>query len=306
MPAELLGAIEAGGTKFVCAVGTGRTDIWRRIRVPTTTPKETMAALVDFFGDGPSSESIAGIGIASFGPLELRPEHPEYGRVVATPKPGWEGADLVGPLVGALGAPVEVQTDVIGAALAEWRWGAGRGLRNIVYMTVGTGIGAGCLLDGVPVEGLVHAEMGHVTVRRHPDDRFDGRCPFHGDCLEGMASGPALEDRWGKPAEELVAASSELLDRVVDFEAHYLASGLRNVLYTVAPQRIVIGGGVSGLPGLVDLVGDRLVEEMAGYGVQPEHREGFVVPPGLGADAGLAGGFALAEQAATRPTPTLM
>jgi fructokinase len=260
------------------------------VRIATTTPDQTVPAAVEFFRSHPP---VRAIGIATFGPVELRRAHPGYGCITTTPKPGWSGADLVTPITSGLGVPVAIETDVTGAALGEWRWGAGRGLRNLVYFTVGTGIGGGALVDGRPVPGMVHPEMGHVLVARQSGDDFPGNCPFHGDCLEGMAAGPAIEARWGRRGEEL----GELTERAVTLEAAYLASGFRNVVYTLAPERIVLGGGVGSLPGLVERVNRALVEEMAGYAVQPEHHHGFVVAPGLGANAGAAGALALAAMA---------
>lgn len=289
----MFGAVEAGGTKFVCAVGTGPFDVHRSVRIPTTTPQETLASVTEFLSE---SDALTGVGVASFGPVELRKSSVDYGHFGNTPKPGWSGADLLAPIESATGAPVELQTDVVGAAIAEWRWGAGAGCRSIVYMTVGTGIGGGIVVDGVPLAGLVHSEMGHVVVERHPNDTYAGGCPFHGDCLEGMASGPAIAERWGRPGQEL----GDLTEEAMNMEAHYLASGLRSVVYALAPERIVVGGGVSSLPGLVDTVGQRLLDQLGGYGVHDEHKDGFVVPPGLGAGSGLAGAFALAEQAAVQ------
>ena len=217
--------------------------------------------------------------------------------MTTTPKPGWSGTDLVGPLGDALGVPVGFDTDVTGAALGEGRWGAARGLRSFVYVTVGTGIGGGAVVGGAPVHGLPHPEMGHVSVTRLPGDEFPGICPFHGDCLEGMACGPAMAARWGRPAEELTGAD---LARAVDIEAHYLAAGLRNIVYVLAPERIVLGGGVAGLPGLFPALRERLAAALAGYPGLAEHgAPGFVVPPGLGGAAGAAGALALAELALT-------
>lgn len=280
------GGIEAGGTKFVCAVGTGPDDITDRVRIPTTTPEETLGAVARYFSDRP----VDGVGIATFGPVETRRSRPEYGQITTTPKPGWQGADLIGAVRSVLDVPVTVDTDVNGAALAEARWGAGRGLRNVLYVTVGTGLGGGAAIDGRPLAGLVHPEMGHVSVERRVGDDFPGVCPYHGDCLEGMASGPAMNARWGRPAEEL----GPQLDEALAVESHYLAAGFRQFVFTLAPEVIVMGGGVSHLPGIHRAVNQRLVEQMVGYAVQPEHSDGFVVPPGLGDDAGIAGALALA------------
>jgi fructokinase len=282
----ILGGVEAGGTKFVCAVGSGPEDIRDRVRIPTTTPTATLAAVQEYF----TARSVDAVGIATFGPVELRPTHPDFGRIAATPKPGWEGADLVGALRSVVSAPIAIDTDVNGAALAEARWGAGRGMGSVLYVTVGTGIGGGAVLGGRTVLGLGHPEMGHVSVDRLAGDTFVGVCPFHGDCLEGMASGTALRERWGRPAHSL----GDVADEAVMIEAHYLASGSRQAVYILAPEVIVLGGGVARLPGIHEAVNRRLLDMMCGYAVQPEHARAFVVPPQLGDDAGIAGALALA------------
>lgn len=286
MTEQLYGGIEAGGTKFVAVVGSGPDGILDRVRVDTTDPETTLRACLDFFD---RHGGIRSIGIASFGPLELRPSHPEYGHITRTPKPLWSGADLLGPFAERFGVPVAIDTDVNGAALAEVRWGAAQGLGNAVYLTVGTGVGGGLVVDGRPVSGLVHPEMGHVSVVRRRGDEFAGICPFHGDCLEGLASGPAIAARWGSPAEEL-----DDIAAVVEIEAATIASGLRQIVYVLAPERIVFGGGVSKLPGIHEAVNRALVDEMSGYATMDEHEHGFVVPPGLGDDSGVSGALALA------------
>lgn len=288
--------IEAGGTKFVCVVGSGPNDIFDRARIDTTDPETTLGGCMDFFD---THAGFASLGIASFGPLELRTNQPEYGQITATPKPGWSGADLVGPFRERYGVPVSIDTDVNGAALAESRWGAGAGLSNIVYLTVGTGIGGGAIVDGHPIHGLVHSEMGHVSVDRIDGDTFPGRCPFHGDCLEGLACGPAIADRWGRPATEL----EDIMDEVVDIEARTLASGIRQIVYVLAPELVIVGGGVSKLPGLHSAVQQSLIAELAEYGVLAGHRDAFVVPPGLGDDAGVAGALTLAMDAGPSREP---
>lgn len=285
-----LGALEAGGTKFVCAAGTGPDDLAATARIPTSTPDETIGAVIAFFDDHP----VRSLGVASFGPVELRRGHADYGHITATPKPGWPGTDLIGRLRDALGVPIGFDTDVNGAALAEGRWGAAAGCDSFVYLTVGTGVGGGAVVGGRLAHGLVHPEMGHLYVGRLPGDDFAGACPYHGDCLEGMAAGPALEARWGAPAEQL---SGAILARAVRLEAEYLAAGLRNIVYTVAPERIVLGGGVSQLPGLLAALRGALADELAGYPGLPEHADAsFVTPSSLPA-AGLAGALLLAEDA---------
>jgi fructokinase len=282
----MYGGIEAGGTKFVCVVGHGPDEIEDRRRIDTTDPATTLAECLEFFR---AHEPIRSLGVASFGPLELRPSHPDHGHITKTPKPGWSGTDLIGPFAEQLGVPVAIDTDVNGAALAEVRWGAARGLRNAVYVTVGTGVGGGAVIDGKTVSGLVHPEMGHVSISRIPGDDFAGVCPFHGDCFEGMACGPAVEARWGRRAEEVGDT-----DRLIEIEAATIAAGLRQIVYILAPELIVLGGGVSKLPGLHEQVNAALVEQMSEYAVMGRHRSGFVVPPGLGDDSGVAGALALA------------
>ena len=201
---------------------------------------------------------------------------------------------MLGPVRTALDLPIGLDTDVNGAALGEARWGRGRGLDSFVYVTVGTGIGGGALIGGEPVHGLGHPEMGHVVVRRHQDDDYEGVCRLHGDCLEGLASGPAITGRFGRPGENLAGTD---LARAVEFEAFYLAQMARDLVYVLAPERVALGGGVSRLPGLLELVNLMLVEDLAGYPGMTEHESGFVVAPGLGALSGLAGGLILAERA---------
>lgn len=291
MTAPRLGAVEAGGTKVVCVVGDATGRIAERARIPTTGPDETLAAAVAFFAD----RSIEALGIASFGPLELREGHPRHGWITATPKPGWRDVDLVGTLARALGVPVAIDTDVNGAALAEGALGAARGTSSHAYVTVGTGIGGGAVVDGRTLRGLVHPELGHVAVPRAAGDGFAGACPFHGDCLEGMASGPALAARFGAPAERLAGGE---LDRAVGLAAWYLAAGLRSLVYVLAPERIVLGGGVAALPGLLPRLREQLRATLAGYPGLPEHEtDDFVVPAALGADAGPIGALLLAARA---------
>jgi fructokinase len=290
------GAIETGGTKTVCLVGSSPDDITARTRIITGEPKETLAQVISFFQNAVDEVGpLDAIGIASFGPVELRLSHQRYGFVTTSPKPGWQDVDLVGPVQDAFGVPVGFDTDVNGAALGEGRWGAAAGLDSYVYMTVGTGVGAGAVIAGRVVHGLGHPEMGHLVVGHRADDPFAGACPFHADCLEGLAGGAAIAVRWGRPAERL---DGDELGRAVELEAAYLAAGLRNIVYTISPQRIVVGGSVAALPGLFPLIRSRLAEELAGYPTLPEHTsEDFVVPAALGPLAGPAGALVLAIQA---------
>jgi fructokinase len=289
-----LGGIEAGGTTFVCVVGDEHGRVDAEVRFPTRDPASTLADVVAFFRDAAATHHLDAFGIAAFGPLELRPTSPRYGYVTASPKPGWRDVDLIGPMR-EFDLPVAIDTDVNGAALAEARWGAATGLDGFVYVTVGTGIGGGAIIEGRAVHGLVHPEMGHMSVARAPGDVFSGHCPFHGDCFEGMASGSAIAARWGRPAETLSGAD---LTRAVEIEAWYLAAGLRNIVYAVAPERIVIGGGVIDMPGLFPLVRERLIDALGGYPGLPElTADDFVQPAALGRLAGAKGALLLAHQA---------
>ncbi len=290
------GAIEAGGTKFVCLVGTGPDDVVAQTQFPTADPAASLEQSVAFFRETSAAGiDLLGVGIASFGPVELRTDAPNYGFITKTPKLGWSNVDVVGSVRAALSLPVGLDTDVNGAALGEGRWGAARELDTFVYLTVGTGIGGGAIVEGRPAHGLVHPEMGHVTVPRERGDDFPGVCPFHGDCLEGMASGTSLAERWGRRPEELAGAE---LEQALDLEASYLAAGLRNIVYTLAPQRIVLGGGVSKLSGLLPAVRKKLGQLLADYPGLPEHQsEEFVQAPELGDRAGALGALVLAERA---------
>lgn len=298
---RLYGGVELGGTKTLCVVGAG-TDIVAEARIPTTDPSATLAAVVAFFRrEIAAGREIRAIGVASFGPVELRRGAPRWGLITTTPKAGWSDVDVAGPIGAGLGLPVGFDTDVAGAALGEGRFGAARGLETFVYLTVGTGIGGGAVIGGRIAHGLVHAEMGHVSVPREPGDDFPGRCPFHRDCLEGMASGPALADRFGAPVETLAA---ERQRAAVELSARYVATGLRNVVYALAPERIVIGGGVGLADGFVPAVRAALPGVLGGYPGLPEHADdAFVVAAALGTRAGIVGALALAEEAAVTPRP---
>jgi fructokinase len=280
-----LGGIEAGGSKFVCAAGSGPEDA-EIVEFPTTTPQQTIARVADFFR---SREPVESIGIASFGPIDPNPESPTYGYITSTPKRGWRDFDFAGAVRGALAIPVAFDTDVNAAALAESRWGAARGLRNFLYVTVGTGVGGGALIDGGLLHGRLHPEMGHIFV---PHDRvrdpFEGNCPYHGDCLEGLAAGPAIEARWGLPGHLLPDGHAAW-----ELEAEYLAHGIVNWTSILSPERIVLGGGVMQREELFPKLRVRVAELLNGYLASPE-----MVPPMLGARAGVLGAIALANQRA--------
>jgi fructokinase len=284
----LYAAIETGGTKWRVAVG--RTpELVADATIPTTDPDSTISACVRFLRE--SGFPISGVGIASFGPLDLIPTSKSFGFITATPKPGWSNTDVKGMMEAGLGVPAVIDIDVGGAALGEWFWGAGRGLDSIVYVTVGTGFGGAHLQDGRTLHTHGNPEMGHVSVGREEGDLFKGSCPFHGACLEGMAAGPALLARWGRPGPELHDRPE-----VWDLEARYLAQGMRTFLYVLAPQRIILGGGVMQQPGLLAMVRVRLAEQLAGYGNIPADLDHFLVAPELGQDAGLIGAIALARR----------
>ena len=293
----LFGGIEAGGTKFVCAVGSGPDDIRAETRFPTTTPEETIGQAIAFFREQREQHGeLAALGIAAFGPLDPDPASTTYGYITSTPKPGWANTDFAGPLARALNLPVAFDTDVNGAALGEGRWGAAQGLDTFIYLTIGTGIGGGAMVGGSLLHGLLHPEMGHV---RLPHDRqqdpYPGRCPYHGDCLEGLASGPAIAARWGRPAETLPVDHPAW-----SLEAHYLALGLVNFIVTLSPQRMILGGGVMEQAHLFPLVRRRVLELLNGYVQSPRLLEAidtYIVPPALGRRAGVLGALALARQA---------
>jgi fructokinase len=292
---SLFGGIEAGGTKFVCAVGTGPDDLRNEVRFPTTTPKETIGQAIAYFEGQAQHEPLAAIGIASFGPVDPNPDSPTFGYITSTPKPGWGQTDVAGPIGQALGVPVGFDTDVNGAALGERRWGAAQGLDTFIYLTIGTGLGGGGMVKGNLMHGLIHPEMGHIRLPRHPDDDYPGACPYHGDCFEGMAAGPGLEGRWGQRGETLP------LDHPAwEIEAHYLAMGLVNFICTLSPQRIIMGGGVMEQTQLFPLIRQKVQTLLNGYVQSPtilEQIDEYIVPPGLGKRAGVLGAIALAQQA---------
>lgn len=280
-----MGGIEAGGSKFVCATGSGPEDA-EFAEFPTTIPQETIGQVIDFFR---AREAVAAIGIASFGPIDPNPESPTYGYITSTPKAGWRNYDLAGAVQRALRIPIAFDTDVNAAALAESRWGAARGLRNFVYVTLGTGLGGGALIDGGLLHGRMHPEMGHIRV---PHDRardpFPGNCPYHGDCLEGLAAGPAIEARWGQPGHLLPAEHAAWA-----LEAEYLALGIVNWTCTLSPERIVLGGGVMQRGELFPQIRERVAKLLNGYLNPPE-----IVPPELGTHAGVLGAIAMATNLA--------
>jgi fructokinase len=285
----IFGGIEAGGTHWNCVVGDGAGGIERAESFATTTPAVTIGRALEFF----AAEQPAALGVGCFGPVELDPSSPRWGSIATTPKPGWSGTEVVSMLRAGLDVPIGFDTDVNAAAIGEGRWGAGRDLETFAYVTVGTGIGAGAIVNGRPLHGLVHPELGHVRVPHDRDrDPFPGSCPFHGDCLEGLASGEALRQRWGAPGEEL--------DRpeVWELEADYLALGLANLVLALSPQRLIVGGGVAATPGLLDLVRERLPQLLRGYLDAPQLGAAigdYLVAPALGVRSGMLGAIELAR-----------
>lgn len=288
----IIGGIEAGGTKFLCGVAGEDGSILDEIRIPTTTPAETLTAAGEFFLRASARHGpIAALGIGSFGPLSLRPTANDYGRITSTPKPGWANADLLGHFRRALGIPMVIDTDVNAAAVGELLFGGGRGLDTFCYVTVGTGIGVGLLINGAPHGGANHPEAGHIRPVRAPGDaEFPGTCPFHGDCLEGMACGPAIHARWGVPAEELSDAHPAW-----PIAAHYIAELCATLTYTVRPDRIIVGGGVM-RPPMYGLVREALERKLAGYdaSLRDLDFDDYVAQPTAGASAGFTGALALA------------
>lgn len=291
-----IGAVEAGGTKFVLAVADASGAIIARARIDTRTPAETFPEMAAFFA---AHGALAGIGIASFGPIDINPASPAYGTFTTTPKPGWSGARFQDALAG-LGAPILIDTDVNGAALGEALAGAGQGCATLAYTTVGTGIGTGVLHQGIARGGISHLEAGHVPVARDPvRDPFPGRCPFHGDCLEGLASGPAIIDRWGMPLNEAAQAHPDAIPLI----ASYLADFAVTLVLMHMPDRLIFGGGVMKTPGLIESLRAQTEERLAGYVVHPRLDPGladYIAAPALGDDAGITGAIALGQRAASR------
>lgn len=291
-PMAYFGLVEAGGTKCIAAIADAQGQLLDKIRLPTTTPDETLPALVAWIAARlPQPEAI---GIAAFGPLELNRNAAQWGHILQTTKPGWSGADFVGPFQRAFDCPIGLETDVNGAALAESLWGAGRDAQSLLYLTIGTGIGGGFVTNGTLLQGFAHPEMGHMRLQRHPEDiGFDGNCPFHGDCLEGLAAGPSHMQRWGKSLSDLPNGPER--ERI----AWYLAQAIATLRAILQPERIVLGGGVMGTPGLIDQVRTHAHAACGGY--FPEPKGDVIVLPGLGEDAGIQGALAIACAAASIP-----
>ena len=291
----VFGAIEGGGTKFVCMVGTSPTDIVDTMTMPTGDPEDVIPTLIEYFQRPRPGCHLAALGIAMFGPIDLNPASPDYGGTVGTTKPGWSFIRMVGPIANRLHLPIGWDTDVNGAVLGETRWGAAQGVDPAVYLTIGTGIGGGVFVNGATIHGLQHPELGHVPMPTLPGDDFPGVCIYHGRCLEGIASGPAIAARAGRPVIEIPAD-----DPIWDVTATYLAHGLMTFVVTLSPRRIILGGGVMRQAHLMPRVRRALQGVLNDYVHVPELADRineYVVPSGLGQEAGLYGALVLAERA---------
>ncbi|MCR5790839.1 MAG: ROK family protein, partial [Lachnospiraceae bacterium] len=278
----MYGALEAGGTKMVCAIGKADGSILEQTSIPTTTPEETLPAIAAYFKD----KEIAALGIACFGPVDLNRDSDTYGYITSTPKQGWQNCDIVGYFKDKLQVPIGFDTDVNGSLLGEVTYGAAKGLQDVVYYTFGTGVGAGIMTNGKLLHGMLHPEAGHMIMEREPGDTFEGNCPFHHTCLEGMASGPAIEKRWGKTGKELADKPE-----VWELEASYLAQAMVNTICILSPQRIILGGGVMHQEQLFKLVREKTAARLNRYiKAKPlEQMDQYIVPASLHDDQGIMG-----------------
>ena len=286
-----IGAIEAGGTKFVCGIGNELGQIEDRVSFPTGRPEETLAQVVDYFRD----KQVEAIGVGTFGPINIDKNSPQYGYVTTTPKPGWSNYPFLGTLQKEFAVPFGWDTDVNAAALGEATWGAAKGLDSCVYYTIGTGVGVGVYTEGKLVHGLVHPEGGHVPIKRHPEDTYGGFCPYHGDCLEGLTAGPSLLGRWGVKGHELPVDH-----KAWEIEAFYIGQAVTGAILMLSPRKIILGGGVMHQQQLFPLIRAEVLKNLAGYVSAPEIIEqidSYIVPPGLGDNAGLSGSLALGLEA---------
>lgn len=286
----LIGAIEAGGTKFILGIGNEKGEVLERLSIPTESPEITMPKVISYFKE----KKIEVMGVGSFGPIDPNVDSPTYGYITTTPKAGWSNYDLIGELKKHLNVPMAFDTDVNGAALGELTWGGAHGLNSALYITVGTGIGAGAVVESNMIHGLLHPEMGHITIQRHRNDTFEGNCPYHKDCLEGLAAGPAIEKRWGKQGHELPIGHEAW-----EMEAFYLAQALVNFILIISPEKIIMGGGVMKQDFLFPLVRKEVQRLLNGYVDKREiieNIDNYIIPPQLGDNAGLCGSIALGLQ----------
>ena len=285
------GSLEAGGTKMVCAIGDEQGNILERVSIPTLAPETTMPAILDFF----KNKNISALGIGCFGPVDLDKKSPTYGYITTTPKLAWRNYDIVGVCKKELGIPVGFDTDVNGSALGEATWGCTKELDNSIYITVGTGIGVGVIIDKKPYHGMLHPEGGHIFLARHPQDPMErGVCPYHELCLEGLASGPSIQARWGKPGVELADRKE-----VWELEAYYLAQAICSYIMILSPERIIVGGGVAHQEQMMPLIRKEVLRQMGGYiaakGMQD--LDNYIVLPSLNDNQGILGALKLAKDA---------
>ena len=285
-----IGALEAGGTKMVCAIGNEKGEIFEKISIPTKTPETTMPEMIQWF----KAKKIEALGIGCFGPIDPDKDSPTYGYITSTPKLAWKDYNIVGAFEEQLCCPVGFDTDVNGSALGEVTFGQAKGKKNIVYLTVGTGIGAGVYAEGKLLHGMLHPEAGHILMRRREDDHYEGKCPYHKTCLEGLAAGPAIEERWGKKGIEL-----QDLDEVWDLEAYYLAQALTNYILILAPQLIILGGGVMHQEQLFTRIRSYVKDMLNGYikTKELEDIDHYIVPASLHDDQGIMGALELGRRA---------
>ena len=282
-----LGALEAGGTKMVCAIGNEKGEIFERTSIPTETPEITVPKLIEYFAD----KKIEALGIGCFGPIDLNRNSDTYGYITTTPKLIWANYNIVGAFREALKIPVGFDTDVNGSALGEATWGITKGLENSMYITIGTGVGAGIITNGKLLHGMLHPEGGHLLLAKHPSDSYEGRCPYHKTCLEGLASGPAIEARWGKKGVELADKKE-----VWELEAYYIGQALADYIVTLSPQRIVLGGGVMHQEHMMPMVREEVKRQLNGYlqTKELEDMENYIVLPSLNDNQGIMGALKLA------------
>ena len=288
---KLYGALEAGGTKMVCAIGDENGNILERISIPTRTPAESMGPMIDFF----RGKGIRALGIGCFGPVDLKKGSRTYGYITSTPKLAWQNYPIVAEFEKALGVPVGFDTDVNAAALGEATWGCTRDVENSIYITVGTGVGVGVIIGGKPYHGMLHPEGGHILLARHPDDPMVGSgCPFHENCLEGLAAGPSLEKRWGIKGAELTGRKE-----VWQLEAYYIGQALADYILILSPERIVLGGGVTHQEGLLALIRQETAKQLAGYirTAAIDHLDSYIVGVSLNDNQGVMGAVKLAMDA---------
>jgi len=282
-----IGAIEAGGTKIICGIGNEQGQIERKVSFPTETPTIAMEKINDFF----ANEQLDALGVGTFGPIDVNKSSETYGYITTTPKPGWGNFNILAELRKTIDVPIGFDTDVNGAALAEATWGSAKGVKSCVYYTIGTGVGVGVYAEGQLIHGLLHPEAGHIPVKRHPEDTYEGFCPYHKDCLEGVAAGPAIERRYGVKGSEL-----PIDHEAWKLEAYYIAQALTSTVLLLSPEKIILGGGVMHQEQLFPLIHEQLQQNLNGYVQHPmilENIDQYVIAPGLGDEAGLCGAVAI-------------